>query len=732
MKKLLSFTLVAIMLFSALMLTSCDPIESVKDIYNKVIGKEESTKEIRTTVTATELRYIYKITNHTTKANLGDVKLNVVAADTLMKMDLYMIGSGNTTTYYDLDASVIVTKDVEMGWIGYVSDTVSVVGNTKLGDLNLLPEVMLDDLIYNEETKSYTYEEDGTELTLKFEEGKLIYAHMTLDGYGSNGEVEISNVGTTVVEIPKHAVVNDGKPDKNLAADGVVTTITEEDLRNLFSMTNFTFDGKIMTDLGVWIDVSFKLNDAGLEISSSALGTYEKQYIIVIDGYLYSISKDENGKYIALNTGANVSELEEQLDLIRQNIVMDIPYDLMGRYYKVETEEISLYLYFADGQLTKAVMLMDAEFIDPTQTLFSGNKVEISFVLTDVNKTNIYIPKYEIPQNELEFELNGEGTGYVVMGIGSYNGTDIVIPDTYKGLPVVAIGANAFTYKNITSVVVPDTVKEINYEAFYGCKQLTSVTLPDTLIYVGEYAFYYCNSLTQIEIPASVEYMGYGVFAGCHNITVYCDKEYQPSAWDEMWHFLELNSELGREVYVPVYFAGVKLPDEVTPDAPDDDPYTVITDVWNANMTMTNYTANILLYGGTTGTVWQSGNVLLIELISEDETIREYEVCQNSVIYCVAEQDGIWYGTPEEMEEMPNWTGFFSPITDKTYFEYDSELQAYVSLNGSFEHIVKFENDILVSYKINVISSDEIYIAFDFSEVGTTAEVVAPKFTIVE
>ena len=51
--------------------------------------------------------------------------------------------------------------------------------------------------------------------------------------------------------------------------------------------------------------------------------------------------------------------------------------------------------------------------------------------------------------------------GFEVVGIGTCTDTDIVIPPTYSGYPVLSIGASAFGSSdlNITSITVPETVR---------------------------------------------------------------------------------------------------------------------------------------------------------------------------------------------------------------------------------------------------------------------------------
>ena len=68
---------------------------------------------------------------------------------------------------------------------------------------------------------------------------------------------------------------------------------------------------------------------------------------------------------------------------------------------------------------------------------------------------------------ELEYELSDDGTAYTVVVIRGTEDTNIVIPATYKGLPVTSIGGSAFV----------------------RCSSLTSVTIPNSVTSIGEYAF---------------------------------------------------------------------------------------------------------------------------------------------------------------------------------------------------------------------------------------------------
>jgi hypothetical protein len=65
--------------------------------------------------------------------------------------------------------------------------------------------------------------------------------------------------------------------------------------------------------------------------------------------------------------------------------------------------------------------------------------------------------------------------------ITGYTGTNgaVVIPSTITGLPVIAIGDNAFFGNTtLTSVTIPNTVTNIiAYYAFSGCTNLTAINV---------------------------------------------------------------------------------------------------------------------------------------------------------------------------------------------------------------------------------------------------------------
>lgn len=121
---------------------------------------------------------------------------------------------------------------------------------------------------------------------------------------------------------------------------------------------------------------------------------------------------------------------------------------------------------------------------------------------------------------DYEYDIMQNGT-IVIM---KYNGTasKLTIPSTLGAgkVKVTAIGEQAFMNNMyLTSVTIPNTVKQIANEAFWNCKNLTSVSIPSSVTSIGDYAFYSCQSLKTVLIPGSVKTIGYEAFYYCTSLS---------------------------------------------------------------------------------------------------------------------------------------------------------------------------------------------------------------------
>ncbi len=99
----------------------------------------------------------------------------------------------------------------------------------------------------------------------------------------------------------------------------------------------------------------------------------------------------------------------------------------------------------------------------------------------------------------IDYEINSDGATCTVTGIGSFNGTELVIPDYIRQYKVTAIGEKAFENRaSLTKLVIPETTKTIGARAFYGCTGLTEFTIPASVTDIGAQIFYKAENLTTV------------------------------------------------------------------------------------------------------------------------------------------------------------------------------------------------------------------------------------------
>ena len=74
--------------------------------------------------------------------------------------------------------------------------------------------------------------------------------------------------------------------------------------------------------------------------------------------------------------------------------------------------------------------------------------------------------------------------------------------------------------ERVVSVVLPDSLRYIDYDCFKGCSNLQSIVFPDSLESIGMMSFYGCGSLTQVTIPCGVKSIAREAFSQCGNLSI--------------------------------------------------------------------------------------------------------------------------------------------------------------------------------------------------------------------
>ncbi|MCR5303294.1 MAG: leucine-rich repeat protein, partial [Lachnospiraceae bacterium] len=152
---------------------------------------------------------------------------------------------------------------------------------------------------------------------------------------------------------------------------------------------------------------------------------------------------------------------------------------------------------------------------DPTK-LFIPKEAEEDFDIAEIITTDM--TTVEVEEGNTAFSVHDNA-------IYSYDGSRLIRVlysatgefSVRKGTSIIS--KNAFNQcKNLTSVIIPDSVYEIGDYAFYSCTALKSVDLSAKTAVIGKYAFSYCTSLESIQLPYTLTSIGNYAFYGCRGL----------------------------------------------------------------------------------------------------------------------------------------------------------------------------------------------------------------------
>ena len=397
MKKLLSLTLVAIMLLSTLALTSCNEVFSeVGGFFEGIFNPKPS---YRTEITEVEWHKVGLIDNFTLEMTSDHQNITLVANGSMVKADVDYGESTQLNLIIDLKNLCFITK-TDAGFLGYKASTsAGAPQSITLGDLGYLPAVEFSKLEYAEDKGAYIHTENMDVCEFYFRDGALYEVkmyHYTTEAE-ITGRLEVKNVGTSVVENVEYTVVNDGKADASKAPADVRTTVTNDELVAHLNMRNFTIKAAAMQYV-IGINASLKIADTAAELSVTAMGEGDmKRYLAIIDNELYSIEESGNG-HLATSLGTNMDQVNEAIEMAKEYMSTDyLVYDEAGRYYKLNVEGVELYLYFENGKLVKGVYMTDEYGFG----MVAGEVMEIVFVVSDIGTTTVTLPEYTIDDSSV-------------------------------------------------------------------------------------------------------------------------------------------------------------------------------------------------------------------------------------------------------------------------------------------------------------------------------------------
>ena len=280
---------------------------------------------------------------------------------------------------------------------------------------------------------------------------------------------------------------------------------------------------------------------------------------LTVEGKVYRFKKDvdfayEAGKVSKFTIKINRKEHtgEYELELVEADIVAwaeDLnEHDGEARqYYCVDVKEPGTLgrLIKSDGKNPMKIRnLKVSGTISDEDFYFMRDSMAIleALNLKESRVVDVTVEKLTLPGHNDEY---GNSTIFVKREAGTY---DDIIPDRafqnkkslyYFAFPekVTEIGASAFSGSSISgALVIPDDVKYIWHDAFYGtnisslvlapgveiigssvfnnCSSLSgTLTLPEVLRYIGTSAFSNCGFSGNLVLPNSLEYIGSSAFS---------------------------------------------------------------------------------------------------------------------------------------------------------------------------------------------------------------------------
>lgn len=134
---------------------------------------------------------------------------------------------------------------------------------------------------------------------------------------------------------------------------------------------------------------------------------------------------------------------------------------------------------------------------------------EAEWCLRQAEKSDEY---YYLPQSD--------GTVQIIRYIGE--STVVDVPEVIDGKVVGSIGYGAFSENyEISSVILPCQLTELQQGAFCSCTNLQNVTLPEDskLRVIGNEVFRSCWGLENINLPDTIERIGDQAFSGCSSLS---------------------------------------------------------------------------------------------------------------------------------------------------------------------------------------------------------------------
>ena len=313
------------------------------------------------------------------------------------------------------------------------------------------------------------------------------------------------------------------------------------------------------------LDLAYNENVAGVEIYVSMGGI--KSYKQYAEDILRDKTEEEKIQLLLdecgcqtleeLLTEMNASSLEE---IFQQLGVKDID-ELLTKFmlikgYDQESNEIDVNIS-GDSGINENINLGEYNYtidfvtkngkynyIATSGKTRSEKEIEITQIDENIDQTNIF--EYDINTGY----ITGIKDEYLISGASLmetyheanpkfliYGAPILNIPSEIDGTQIKGISVAAFMdIRNITRVILPNTLQEIEEDAFFFCSNLRCVDISTSVTTIRESAFWQTD-IEKLFIPNNVTTIGRRLVYSSKNkiITINCEAPEKPSGWNDEW-----------------------------------------------------------------------------------------------------------------------------------------------------------------------------------------------------
>ena len=468
MKRFLSLTLVAIMLLSTLMLSSCDFIDNAKGFIGGLFGNgdDESTK-----ITEAEWDAMFQITNFTIYAQVEGIEMYVAVADSLVQYELTL---GEYSEKYFADVSKgLVIAEYQSSWVGEENGSaLTETGKVTLGAFGWLDGIEYSDLTYNQGIGAYEAKDESTFYEFRFKDGVLVFIGMKPVDSSVNGVQKVTNIGTTTVTLPEYT------PYEDIVDDSSRYTVTEEQWNAQTNTYNYTL-------LGVTegFTATIKCAENGAQQISDSVNLN----VAFVNGIVYDITlNEETGEYGAKESPDMILEdfaLDQMVTGTKLNYYTFI-YNADLHRYEIDTfvngYRCEIFVYFEDGKLIQIDVI---EYYEEYNGQF-----ELSAYIQNIGETVVELPEYEkdttvteedwnaiFDCNNYSMEIYMESSGTIVavaehayiksmnnaslLHLDNENDEDIYKLKTDDGIYSITLKEDGLYYGSLTSATFENSIR---------------------------------------------------------------------------------------------------------------------------------------------------------------------------------------------------------------------------------------------------------------------------------